>query len=87
MDQTTFTNQIFFWNHGKCSKDPNLDRHFCIILISIIKKRLKLDITLYTFLQILSVSVFEKIPILQLVTNSEQKPVKERLCNQLNLFS
>jgi len=46
-----------------------------------------LDITLYTFLQILSVSVFEKIPILQLVTNSEQKPVKDRFYNQLNLFS
>ncbi len=56
------------------------------ILISIIKKRLKLDITLYTFLQILSVSVLEKVPILQLVTNSEQKPLKERICNQLNLF-
>jgi len=57
------------------------------ILISIIKKRLRLDITLYTFLQILSVSVFEKVPILQLVTNSEQKPVKDRFYNQLNLFS
>jgi hypothetical protein len=56
------------------------------ILISIIKKRLKLDITLYTFLQILSVSVFEKTPILQLVTNSEQKPLKDHFGNQLNLF-
>jgi transposase len=57
------------------------------ILISIIKKRLKLDITLYTFLQILSVSVFEKVPILQLVTNTEQLPMEEQFCNQLNLFN
>ena len=56
------------------------------ILISIIKKRLKLDITLYTFLQILSLSMFEKVPILQLVTNTEQKNVEGHFCNQLNLF-
>lgn len=56
------------------------------ILISIIKKRLKLDITLYTFLQILSLSMFEKVPILQLVTNTEQKHVEGHFCNQLNLF-
>lgn len=32
-------------------------------LVAIIKKQLKLDISLYTFLQILSVSVFEKVDI------------------------
>ncbi|MDP6847746.1 MAG: IS4 family transposase, partial [Kiritimatiellia bacterium] len=35
------------------------------VLVAIIKKELKLDHTLYTILQILSVTLFEKTPILQ----------------------
>lgn len=56
------------------------------VLVAIVKKRLKIDISLYTFLQILSVSVFEKVPNLQLVTNTEQLPMEDYFCNQLNLF-
>ena len=56
------------------------------VLIALVKKRLNLDITLYTFLQILSVSVFEKVDILQLVTNSAGTIVDTHTCNQLNLF-
>jgi hypothetical protein len=37
------------------------------LLVAIVKKQLNLNINLYTFLQILSVSVFEKVDILQLV--------------------
>jgi hypothetical protein len=33
------------------------------VLIAIIKKELKLETSLYTLLQILSISVFERIPI------------------------
>jgi hypothetical protein len=57
------------------------------VWIAIVKKRLNLDISLYTFLQILSVTVFEKIPILQLVTNMNYSPVEETFSNQLNLFN
>ena len=35
------------------------------VLIAIVKKELKLDASLYTLLQILSVSLFEKMPICQ----------------------
>jgi len=56
------------------------------VLIALVKKRLNLDITLYTFLQILSVSVFEKVYILQLVTNSAGTIKDTYTCNQLNLF-
>ena len=35
------------------------------VLIAIVKKELKLDASLYTLLQILSVSLFEKMPIYQ----------------------
>ena len=47
---------------------------------------MNLDITLYTFLQILSVSVFEKVDILQLVTNSAGMAENTYISNQLNLF-
>ena len=57
------------------------------ILVAIIKKRLNLDISLYTFLQILSVSVFEKTPILQLVTDANYINQMNLFHNQLNLFN
>ena len=56
------------------------------VLIALVKKKLNLDITLYTFLQILSVSVFEQVDILQLVTNSAGTIQSNNICNQLNLF-
>ncbi len=56
------------------------------ILIAIIKKQLNLNMTLYTFLQILSVSVFEKTPILQLVTDTNYKKNELELSKQLDLF-
>ncbi len=41
------------------------------VLVAIIKKRLKLDASLYTILQILSVTIFERMPLNQIVTDSE----------------
>jgi len=57
------------------------------VLIAIVKKQLKLDITLYTFLQILSLTAFEKVPIFQIVTQTDYKNQDSDLCNQLNLFN
>ena len=56
------------------------------VLMAIVKKRLSLPRSLYTILQILSVTLFEKMPILQVLshTNSEEPEVDDR--NQLNLF-
>jgi hypothetical protein len=56
------------------------------VLIALVKKRMNLDISLYTFLQILSVSVFEKVLIKQLVMNSVCTIESAHTCNQLNLF-
>lgn len=39
------------------------------VLVAIMKKRLKIDLTLYTILQILSISLFEKMPIYQALTD------------------
>ena len=56
------------------------------VLVAIIKKTLKLEMSLYTFLQILSVTLFEKVDILQLVTDNEYKDDYTCNYNQLNLF-
>ena len=56
------------------------------VLVAIVKKRLDLDASLYTLLQILSLTLFEKIPILQAL--SQHQPAIDDLVpgNQLNLF-
>ena len=56
------------------------------LLVAIVKKRLKIEVSLYTFLQILSVTVFEKVPILQLVKDHDYKTNNYQFCNQLDLF-
>jgi IS4 transposase len=57
------------------------------VLVAIIKKRLDLDLPLYNFLQILSVTVFQKVSLNQLLSSfSDQKPNNEP-CNQLPLFT
>jgi len=43
------------------------------VLVAIIKKCLKLEASLYNILQILSATIFEKIPLNQLLEKSEYK--------------
>ncbi len=56
------------------------------VLIAIIKKQLKIQLNLYTMLQIFSVTIFEKVPICQLLTNYEYETLNGGSCNQLELF-
>ena len=56
-------------------------------LAAIVKKELALDVALYTFLQILSVHSFEKIPILQAFSHDDPNPAPITLTKQLNLFN
>jgi hypothetical protein len=57
------------------------------VLIAIIKKKLNLDTSLYTLLQILSITLFEKMPLQQaLQTMGERSNMIENQ-NQLNLFT
>jgi hypothetical protein len=57
------------------------------LLIAIIKKRLGLKISLYTFLQIISVTVFEKMPIYQALHDDRQQIIEPKHHNQLSLFN
>ena len=56
------------------------------VLIAIVKKELQLDASLYTLLQILSVSVFEKSQLSSALRPSFQMPETPLASNQLNLF-
>ena len=56
------------------------------VLVAIIKKRLKLDASLYELLQILSLTMFERIPLPQLLTLAPPEPNSTHSDNQLNLF-
>ena len=57
------------------------------VLIAIVKKELQLDASLYTLLQILSVSVFEKTEISWALRLDSMAPDILIITNQLSLFS
>jgi hypothetical protein len=57
------------------------------VLVAIIKKRLNVSASLYTVLQILSLTLFDKQPLDQLLAEIESKPGSPETANQMNLFS
>ena len=57
------------------------------VLVAIVKKRLKLEASLYTLLQVLSVTLFEKLPLDQALTHDADKGVTSQITNQLDLFA
>ena len=56
------------------------------LLVAITKKRLNINCSLYTFLQILEITVFEKKPILQLVRDALKQESPPSSSKQLELF-
>jgi Transposase DDE domain/Domain of unknown function (DUF4372) len=56
------------------------------VLAAIIKKELTLDVSLYTFLQILSVHSFEKTPLSCVFLDCDDRNSTQPPANQLNLF-
>ncbi len=56
------------------------------LLVAILKKRLKLEHSLYTLLQIFSLTLFEKVTINELFTNSIYKPTSSDNTNQLSIW-
>lgn len=57
------------------------------VLVAIIKKQLNLELSLYTILQILSVTLFEKTPILRALSTSDDIEQNGVIYNQLSLFT
>jgi Domain of unknown function (DUF4372)/Transposase DDE domain len=57
------------------------------LLVAIVKKRLHIPASLYEMLQILSLTMFERIPLDQLLNNISTDEDQRFLTNQLNLFN
>jgi hypothetical protein len=56
------------------------------LLVAIAKKRLGIELPLYTILQILSVSIFEKTPLVELFSQTDYNFLQPSSPNQLSLF-
>jgi len=59
------------------------------VLIAIIKKRLSVELSPYTILQILSIALFEKVPLVQMLTDFDCRNIEtnyNQIPNQLKLF-
>ena len=56
------------------------------VLVAIVKKRLNLTASLYEILQILSLTMFEQIPLDQLLSKNPHDENSLDTANQLNLF-
>ena len=56
------------------------------VLVAIARKRLNVDLSLHSMLQVLSVTPFEKMPLFQLFSDTAEDPNMPRDDNQLNLL-
>ena len=56
------------------------------VLVAILKKELRLERSLYEILQILSLTLFERVPLSQVVTAFSEQDLLDDPCNQLSLF-
>jgi IS4 transposase len=56
------------------------------VLVAIAKKRFMLKQSLYEILQVLSISIFEKVPVNQLFTEYQLQYFKDQNDNQLKMF-
>ena len=57
------------------------------VLVAMVRKRLQLEREPYTLLQILSVCLFEKMPLEQALARSAYTPEDVQIPNQLQLFT
>ena len=87
MDQTALRINAFFGASENAVKTQVWIAISIYVLVAIIKKRLDLKPSLYTILQILSVTIFEKEPLLQTLTENEVIETNGQNGNQLELFN
>ena len=57
------------------------------VLLAIIRKRLRLELNLYSMTQILNVTLFQKMPLLQAFSQINRSTELAGSCNQLDLFN
>lgn len=57
------------------------------VLLAIIKKKLKIELSLYTFLQVVSISIFENTSLIAMFSNNNYTNINDPDDNQLFLFN
>ncbi len=87
MDQVALRIKKFLGNSENTAKTQIWCAMSTYVLIAIVKKELQLNASLYTLLQILSVSVFEKTEALQALQVDSNTIDNDDNDNQLNLFT
>lgn len=78
--------KAFFGNSENAVKSQIWIAVSVYVLVAIIKRRLYIDASLYTILQILSLTVFERMPLHQALTDTANADATSNSTNQLNLF-
>ena len=77
-----------FYGTGENAVKTQIWIAVCVyVLVAILKKRWHLEESLYKILQVLSVTLFEKMPIDQVFAENDENISKAEVYNQLNLFS
>jgi len=76
-----------FWGYSPNAVKTQIWIAICTyLIIAMVKKQIKSDLSLYEISQILGVSVFDKTPLNELLTNFSKNEKTKELYNQLNLF-
>ncbi len=86
MDQATLADQGILRHQRELVKTQIWIAVSVYVLVAIIRKHLGLEASLYQILQILSVTLFEKTPILQAFQAFDSQDNLGDCGNQLNLF-
>jgi hypothetical protein len=76
-----------FWGHSENAVKTQIWIAIATyVIVAITKKKLKLSHSLYEILQMVSLSPFDKTPIINLFSNKKYQDVKEQIYKQLKLF-
>jgi hypothetical protein len=76
-----------FWGHSENAVKTQVWIAIAVyVVVAIAKKKFMLKQSLYEILQIVSISIFEKMPINQLFQQTQQQYFKEQNHNQLKMF-
>ena len=88
MDQTASAHQSVFWHQRERRENAISAIAISVyVLVAIIKKRLCVEASLYTILQIFSLMLFEKTPMDQLLNDKALLKLNDENPIPLNLFS
>ena len=86
MDQAAPANQGLLRHQSNAVRSQIWIAISVYVLVAIIKKELRLSASLYQILQVLSVTIFERTPILQALQIQDNEEKSLLFSNQLNLF-